>query len=300
MVQNKSSLFILHFFRNFGYAELTWHSEMKGKIHFPFAFLSLFRNFAVMKQCMVFAAGLGTRLRPLTDTMPKALVPVGGQPLLRHVILKLKEAGFDRIVITVHHFAEQIVDYLSANQNFGIDIRISDESDVLLETGGGIKKAQPMFSTEAPILIHNVDILSNVDLAAFYDYAANLSGDAMLLVSPRVTKRYLLFDDDMRLKGWTNIETGELRGPVAACADPAEREQTLRHRFAFSGIHVFHPALFEAMSQEPERFPVMDFYLKNASCHNIFGFLKEDLQLMDVGKLDTLDQAEQFIKSLIK
>ena len=280
--------------KNFGYAELTWHSEMKRKIHFPFAFLSLFRNFAVMKQCMVFAAGMGTRLRPLTDTMPKALVPVGGQPLLRHVVLKLKEAGFDRIVINVHHFAEQIINYLSANQNFGIDIRISDESDGLLETGGGIKKAQPMFSTEAPILIHNVDILSNVDLAAFYDYATRLSGDAMLLVSPRVTKRYLLFDDDMRLKGWTNIETGEVRSPFSW----VHESNSSLNRFAFSGIHVFHPVFFEAMAQEPERFPVMDFYLKNASTHDIFGFLKEDLQLMDVGKLDTLDQAEEFLKEL--
>ena len=267
---------------------------MKRKIHFPFAFLSLFRNFAVMKQCMVFAAGLGTRLRPLTDTMPKALVPVGGQPLLRHVILKLKEAGFDRIVINVHHFAEQIISYLSANQNFGIDIRISDESDGLLETGGGIKKAQPMFSSEAPILIHNVDILSNVDLAAFYDYAAKLSGDATLLVSPRVTKRYLLFDDVMRLKGWTNIETGEVRSPFPW----VHESKSSLNRFAFSGIHVFHPVFFEAMAQEPERFPVMDFYLKNASTHGIFGFLKEDLQLMDVGKLDTLDQAEEFLKEL--
>ena len=124
-----------------------------------------------MKQAMIFAAGLGTRLKPITDTMPKALVPVGGQPLLWHVVQKLKAAGFGRIVVNVHHFAQQIVDYLQANENFGLDIRISDESEQLLETGGGIKKALPLFDPESPILIHNVDILSNADLSTIYAYA---------------------------------------------------------------------------------------------------------------------------------
>ena len=113
-----------------------------------------------MKQAMVFAAGLGTRLKPLTDTMPKALVRVGGQPLLWHVIMKLKAAGYERIVVNVHHFAQQIVDYLSANDNFGLDIRISDETSGLLETGGGIRKALPLFDPSSPVLIHNVDILT--------------------------------------------------------------------------------------------------------------------------------------------
>lgn len=162
-----------------------------------------------MRQAMIFAAGLGTRLKPLTDTMPKALVPVGGQPLLYHVVMRLKEAGFERIVVNVHHFADQIIDYLKVNENFGLDIRISDEREQLLETGGGIKKAMPLFDPNSPILIHNVDILSNLDLR-------RLPMDApLLVVSQRQTKRYLLFDDDMRLQGWTNIETGELKGPVA-------------------------------------------------------------------------------------
>ena len=153
------------------------------------------RTFAFMKQAMIFAAGLGTRLKPLTDTMPKALVPVAGQPLLWHVIMKLKGAGFERIVVNVHHFADQIIDYLHANDNFGLDIRISDEREQLLETGGGIKKALPLFDPSEPILIHNVDILSNLDLNA-------LPTDApLLVVSERKTKRYLQFDDTMRLIG---------------------------------------------------------------------------------------------------
>ena len=231
-----------------------------------------------MKQAMIFAAGLGTRLKPLTDTMPKALVRVGGQPLLWHVIHKLKHAGYERIVINVHHFAGQIVDYLKANDNFGLDIRISDESDMLLETGGGIKKALPLFDPTEPILIHNVDILSNLDLTA-------LPTDApLLVVSQRQTKRYLLFDDTMRLQGWTNIETGEVKGTRA------ERE------LAFSGIHMFHPSLAPLLADWPERFPIMDFYLKACGSHLIRGYEAKDLRLLDVGKLDTLDKAEDFIK----
>ena len=227
-----------------------------------------------MKQAMIFAAGLGTRLKPLTNTMPKALVRVGGQPLLWHVIMKLKQAGYERIVVNVHHFASQITDYLAANDHFGLDIRISDETAALLETGGGIKKAQPLFDPASPILIHNVDILSNLDLNA-------LPMDApLLVVSERKTKRYLMFDDAMRLHGWTNIETGEVK---------------LR---AFSGIHVFHPSLTPLLADWPERFPIMDFYLKACGDHLIRGYEARDLQLMDVGKLDTLDQAETFIKQL--
>ena len=240
----------------------------------------LINTFAGMKQAMIFAAGLGTRLKPLTDTMPKALVRVGGQPLLWHVVMKLKKAGYERMVVNVHHFANQIIDFLAANDHFGLDIRISDETEALLETGGGIKKALPLFDPSEPILIHNVDILSNLDLNA-------LPMDApLLVVSERKTKRYLMFDDDMRLHGWTNIETGEVKGEKA------------NHQLAFSGIHVFHPSLTPLLADWPERFPIMDFYLKACSDHLIRGYEARDLQLLDVGKLDTLDNAETFIKQL--
>lgn len=232
-----------------------------------------------MRQAMIFAAGLGTRLKPLTDTMPKALVPVGGQPLLWHVIMKLKKSGYERIVVNVHHFADQIIDYLRLNDNFGLDIRISDEREQLLETGGGIKKALPLFAPSEPILIHNVDILSNLDLN-------QLPTDApVLVVSQRQTKRYLQFDDEQRLVGWKNIETGEVKG----------REG---HSLAFSGIHVFHPSLVPLLSEWPDRFPIMDFYLSACATHLIKGFEAIDLRLMDVGKMDTLDQAENFINNI--
>lgn len=241
-----------------------------------------------MKQAMIFAAGLGTRLKPLTDTMPKALVKVGGEPLLWHVIQKLKRAGYERIVVNVHHFADQIIDYLNANQQFGLDIRISDERQQLLETGGGIKKAWPLFDANEPVLIHNVDILSNLDLETLP------MEEPLLVVSQRQTKRYLQFDDTMRLQGWINIETGQQKGPVTHHSTL----NTQLRNLAFSGIHVFHPSLAPLLDEWPERFPIMDFYLKACENHLIRGYEAKDLRLLDVGKLDTLDNAEEFIKSL--
>ena len=244
-----------------------------------------------MRQAMIFAAGLGTRLKPLTDTMPKALVPVGGQPLLWHVIMKLKAAGFERIVVNVHHFAQQIIDYLQANRNFGLDIRISDERSRLLETGGGIKKALPLFDQQSPILIHNVDILSNLDLAGDL-LSSECPPDALLVVSQRQTKRYLLFDDEQLLDGWTNVETGEVKSPYPGL-DPSGLRQ-----LAFSGIHVIWPMVFPLFQEMPERFSIIDFYLKFCHQYAFIGHVQKDLRLMDVGKLDTLEQAETFIKQL--
>ena len=239
---------------------------------------------------MIFAAGLGTRLKPLTDTMPKALVRVGDKPLLAHVILKLKSAGFERIVVNVHHFAQQIVDYLRENDSFGVDIRISDETEKLLETGGGIKKALPLFNADSPILIHNVDILSNVDLRELYEYAEDGHLDAMLLVSWRKTKRYLLFDDEMLLDGWTNIETGEVKSPYKGL-DPSTLKQ-----YAFSGIHILSPSVFPLFDTMPDRFGIIDFYLKYCHQRAFLGKVKKDLRLLDVGKLETLQEAEEFLK----
>ena len=245
-----------------------------------------------MKQAMIFAAGLGTRLKPLTDTMPKALVRVGGEPLLWHVIQKLKAAGYERIVVNVHHFAQQIVDYLQQNENFGLDIRISDESDGLLETGGGIRKALPFFDPDSPVLIHNVDILSNfgLDLRAWPQQET--VPDALLLVSQRKTKRYLLFDDEYILDGWTNIETGEIRSPYPLL-DTSGLKQ-----LAFSGIHVIWPRVFPLLQQMSERFGIIDFYLKY--CHQcaFIGLEQKDLRLLDVGKLDSLSEAEKFLENI--
>ncbi|MDY6206309.1 MAG: nucleotidyltransferase family protein [Prevotella sp.] len=249
-----------------------------------------------MMQSMIFAAGLGTRLKPLTDHTPKALIEIGGQTLLEHTIMRLKEAGFERIVINVHHFATQIVDFLACNNYFGMDIRISDETGQLLDTGGGLKKAAHLFDSQYPVLIHNVDILNNIDLHAFYHDALNKGHgacpDAVLMVSNRKTSRYLLFNDDMRLVGWTNTETGEVRSPYT------NLDINTCQRLAFSGIHCFSPHLFKEMETWNGKFGIMDFYLRICDRVCIKGKEWDGSQIMDVGKVASLEEANVFCKQL--
>lgn len=239
---------------------------------------------------MLLAAGLGTRLRPLTDTMPKALVPVAGSPLLYHVIMKLKAAGFERIVVNIHHFGQQIIDYLETNHYFGMDIRISDERDQLLETGGALKKAAHLFDTDFPILIHNVDILSNVDLQMMWKQATPLT--SVLLVSHRQTKRYLLFDEQHKLAGWTNIEAGIVKTPHK------QFHLDQYYRMAFDGIHLFSPSLFPLMDAWPDKFSIIDFYLQVCARFPIIAWEQVGLRMMDVGKTETLQEADDFLSSL--
>lgn len=248
-----------------------------------------------MRQAMILAAGLGTRLKPLTDSMPKALVPVGDRPLLDLNIRKLQAQGYDRFVVNIHHFAQQIVDYV-AQQDYAPLVHFSDETEALLETGGGLKKAAPLFADDEPILIHNVDILDNVDYN-WFSRQHQEDEDAVLLVSRRKTKRYLLFDNAMRLMGWKNIETGEIKSPYEYIRRTglSQHGESL-NMFAFSGIHSFSPRLFPLMDRFPDRFSIIDFYLSVCHRSRIVGLLKNDLQMLDVGKLDTLHDAEKFLK----
>ena len=165
-------------------------------------------------KAMIFAAGLGTRLRPITDSIPKALVPVAGKTLLEHVIEKLSNEGFDELIINVHHHAEKIIDFLAEHHNFGLHIEISDEREMLLDTGGGIRKAAEFFNDGKPFLIHNVDILSNANLKALYEKHIASDNIATLLVKDRETSRYLLFNEEQRLQGWMNVKTGEVKSPI--------------------------------------------------------------------------------------
>jgi NDP-sugar pyrophosphorylase family protein len=240
-------------------------------------------------QAFLLAAGLGTRLKPLTDTMPKALVPVKETPLLRHITDKLISSGATRIVVNTHHFAEQIISYVAKQEDWD-NVIISDESNALLDTGGGLKKAQSLFHADSPILIHNVDIISNANLNQLI--IAHKEHDVTLLVSNRTTNRYLLFNEEMRLVGWTNITTGEVRSPHP------NLDLTKCHKLAFSGIHVFSPQLFPMMEDYPEKFPIMDFYLNHCHEIKIYGVIQPNLQLLDVGKCDTLIAAEKFIEEI--
>ena len=272
-------------------------------------------------KAMIFAAGLGTRLKPITDTMPKALVPVCGQPLLYHVITKLVAAGYDDIIVNVHHFPDRIIDYLHSH-DFGARIAVSDERDFLRETGGGIKFARPLldFSTpptaplemteslsfrpseargeiyrQEPFLVHNVDIVSNLDLKWLREQHRE-GALATVVVSERKTQRYLLFDDDGRLKGWTNIATGEVRSPYPDI-DP-DRYRKL----AFAGIHLMSPAIFEAFDAYGfgDRFSIMDFYLRACADHPIYAAVPPDFRMVDVGKKETLSEAERVCESILK
>ncbi|MBO6029094.1 MAG: NTP transferase domain-containing protein, partial [Bacteroidales bacterium] len=215
-------------------------------------------------KAMIFAAGLGTRLKPITDTMPKALVPVCGKPLLYHVITKLVAAGYDDLVVNVHHFPDQIIQYLHSH-DFGARIAVSDERDFLRETGGGIKYARPLLNdTEIPgqagndgiepFLVHNVDIVSNLDLSWLREQHRE-GAMATLVVSERKTQRYFLFDEDNRLKGWTNIATGEVRSPFPGIVPDRCR------KLAFASIHLISPAIFEAFDRYGfgDRFSIVDF-----------------------------------------
>lgn len=235
---------------------------------------------------LIFAAGLGTRLKPLTDTMPKAMVPVNGKPLLQILIEKLKSIGVKEVVINIHHFAQQIIDFVDANDSFGIDMKFSDETDMLLETGGGLKKAANLFTNDEPILVHNVDILSNADLATLYNKAKATT----LLVSERATQRYLLFNNENRLVGWTNIATGQVKGPYP------DLDVEKCHKYAFAGIQVFYPELLPLMKDWKGKFSIIDFYLSVCDKYPIYGSCDSNLALLDVGKLDTIAKAEHFLR----
>ena len=252
---------------------------------------------------MIFAAGLGTRLKPLTDTIPKALVPLAGKTLLQWQIEKLKAAGITDIVVNVHHFPDLIIDYLRENNNFGCNIQVSDERDMLLETGGGLRKAHPLLTSNlsplasSPILVCNVDILSNIDIPALLN-AYNPEEMGVVVVYPRDTQRYLLFDDNSRLRGWTNIATGEVRGPLSDNRYPIANTRKL----AFSGMQVLNPRIFEVMekvvAEKGEKFSLIDLYLSIAEKEILRAFIPENYRMMDVGKINQLSEAEAFAQAL--
>ena len=243
-------------------------------------------------KAMIFAAGLGTRLKPLTDTMPKALVPVCGQPLLYHVLSKLVTAGYDDVIVNVHHFPDQIIDYLCVN-DFGVKITISDEREFLRETGGGIKHVRPLITE--PFLVHNVDIISNLDFKWLRQQHRE-DAVATVVVSERETQRYLLFDEEGRLKGWTNVKTGEVRSPFGDI-DPAKFR-----KLAFAGIHMMSPAIFDAFDKLGfgDRFSIMDFYIQACADYPVYAAVPPDFKMVDVGKFDSLPEAEATCAEILK
>ena len=267
---------------------------------------------------MIFAAGLGTRLKPLTDNIPKALAPLAGKTLLYYAISRLRDAGVTSFVVNVHHFPDMIIDYLRDNEEFaGLDITVSDERDFIRETGGGVRFARPLLENEDKFLIHNVDIVSNLNIEEFCSCSPQ-GAMSTLLVSERKTQRYMLFDKDMRLAGWTNVATGAIKSPYRNI-DPDKCK-----KLAFAGIHLMSGKVFDSFdmmdanpsdyplydeygrvidgstSELGDRFPIMDYYLRAAARFPIYGSQIEGLTVIDAGKMESLAEANDYLSQSAK
>ncbi len=241
---------------------------------------------------LILAAGLGTRLGEFTSDRPKALVEVCGRTMLEHQLRHLSAAGFDRFVINIHHFAPKVRAFLEEHQNFGLDIRLSDETDLLLDTGGGIRKAMRLFDDEQPVLVHNVDIFSSVDLKALYSGHIESGADSTLLVAQRSTSRYLYFDNSGMLCGWSNEKTGQVRSPYPGF------DKSQFTPCAFQGIHVVSRTLLPLLDEVPEpRFSITDFYVDNAARLRLRSVLSDPGNWVDAGKPETLERASQIIRA---
>ena len=243
-------------------------------------------------KAMILAAGLGTRLRPWTLAHPKALVPVGGVPMLERVIISLRNQGYDEMVVNIHHFGEQIVEFVeSKREELGVDIKISDERGCLLDTGGGIVAAFDLLfgKDSSPVLIHNVDILSNDDLNILMKHHKEKGNDITLLTSDRESSRKLIFSPDGRLRGWHNLSTDEYR-PADFLSEPGDSEM------GFSGIYILEEEAVNKMNEYAfnlgkEAFPIMDFFLSECETLRIGEQFATDLRLIDIGKPASLKQA---------
>ncbi len=236
-------------------------------------------------KAMIFAAGLGTRLKPFTENHPKALAVVNGKPLLQRNIEYLKSFGIEEIVINVHHFADQIIEFLEENNYFGIEIIISDETDQVLETGGGLVKAKANFDED--FLVMNVDILTDLNLAEFIKAHQENKAIVSLAVSDRDSSRKLFFNEQNELKGWRNLKTEE----EIKAVDSLDNCKDL----AFSGIHVISPVLFDKIT-EKGKFSIMKVYMDLMQTESIIGFDHSGGILIDVGRPESVLEAESYFK----
>lgn len=241
-------------------------------------------------KALLFAAGLGTRLKEHTQSKPKALVSLAGKPLLQYAIEHLMHHGISDITINVFHFAEQVISFVEENNSFGINIHISDERDQLLDTGGGLKKAGVFLKGNEPILIYNMDVISNLDLNVLLKYHLEQGALATLAVRSRETSRYLMFDQNLQLAGWKNFSTGETRISRDESFDTAQP-------LAFSGIQIIQPELLELITEEG-KFPIIDLYLRLAKTHCIKAFIDQSDLWMDLGKPEQLQAAENLFRKI--
>ena len=239
-------------------------------------------------RAMIFAAGLGTRLRPFTDLHPKALAVVNGKPLLQRNIEYLRETGIRDIMVNVHHFADQIVDFIARHEGFGCNIEISQEPDATLETGGGLMQAAWYFTQQPlPFVVINADILTNLDLPKLYAAHLERKPLATLAVTDRPSSRCLLFNEDMQLTGWRNNKTGEEK--------IARHTATAPLALAFSAVHVIDPSMLKLI-QRTGKFSIIDAYLDIAKEHDVLGFRHDGDLIIDVGKPESIEEAARFFQ----
>ncbi len=236
---------------------------------------------------MILAAGLGTRLKELTHDKPKALVEINGKPLLQHTIETLISNGFHHIVINVHHFGQQIIDFVNSH-SFDAEIRISDERELLMDTGGGIVKATPLFQGSKAVLIHNVDIISDVNLKEITQQFIDSDDDAWLLTQDRETNRKLLFNENNQLIGWKNKAEELYKWVNGTCGSYQE--------MAFSGMHIFRSDLFAEFEEKPSS--VIDLYLQLAQRNRIISHPISPNFWFDLGKAEQLQSIEEQLKSI--
>ncbi len=237
-------------------------------------------------KAMIFAAGLGTRLTPITDNKPKAMVEIAGKPMLQILIEKLVDSGFSYIVINTHHFANQIIQFVQ-NNDFGAEIHISDESDILLDTGGGLKNAKKFFEPNDVFLVHNVDIYSDIDLIKIMNAHKNSTNIASLAVKHRVSTKYLLFDETLRLCGWRNNTNG---------AEVISHQRKTYDEMAFSGIYVFNYEIFNLLEKQGS-FPIIPELLQISKKHRIGGWVLDDNYILDIGKHEAISQCEKYLSA---
>ena len=233
-------------------------------------------------KAMILAAGLGTRFKPWTDLHPKALALVNGKTLLERNLVYLQSFGIKDVLVNVHHFAEQIRHAIIANDGWGSNISISDESGEVLETGGGLKKAVSFFD-EGPFVLMNVDILTDFDLKKMISFHQDKKPLATIAITNRKSSRYFLFDKDDRLCGWRNTKSGEEKISIPGYA--------LKEK-AFSGIHIISLEIFPLMHQQ-EKFSIVDVYLELAATHHIMGYDHSGSKLVDVGRTEAIAVAEK-------
>lgn len=239
-------------------------------------------------KALIFAAGLGTRLLQHTSDKPKALVQLAGKPLLQHAIEKLASHGITDITVNVFHFADQVISFLENHPFPGVMVRISDEREALLDTGGGLKKAASFLSGDEPILLYNVDVISNLDLNLLEETHRLSDALVTLVVRQRETSRYMMFDSSMQLAGWKNFSSGETKISRPDTFDNAMP-------YAFSGIQIIQPGLFSLITEQG-KFPIMDLYLRLAQTEKILGYLDNSTIWMDLGKPDQLIMAEEMMR----